>query len=84
MTGCIALGFDIGEPSDGAFYAYAGISRFSNDSMSFCEAMLDEAGVAVTPGIDFDRAGGQPLCAVFLCRQARDDRTGAGPDGRLL
>ena len=52
------LGFDIGAPSDGAFYAYAGISRFSNDSMSFCETLLDEAGVAVTPGIDFDRAGG--------------------------
>ena len=56
--GLQALGFEIGEPSDGAFYAYAGISRFSNDSMSFCETMLDEAGVAATPGIDFDRAGG--------------------------
>ena len=56
--GLQALGFDIGSPSDGAFYAYAGISTFSNDSMSFCEALLDQAGVAVTPGIDFDRAGG--------------------------
>jgi aspartate/methionine/tyrosine aminotransferase len=56
--GLQTLGFDIGSPSDGAFYAYAGISRFSNDSMSFCEALLDEAGVAATPGIDFDRAGG--------------------------
>ncbi|SEQ39519.1 Aspartate/methionine/tyrosine aminotransferase [Devosia sp. YR412] len=56
--GLHALGFDIGAPSDGAFYAYAGISRFSNDAMSFCETLLDEAGVAITPGIDFDRAGG--------------------------
>jgi len=56
--GLQSLGFDIGAPSDGAFYAYAGISSFSNDAMSFCEALLDEAGVAVTPGIDFDRAGG--------------------------
>ncbi|MET3925260.1 aminotransferase class I/II-fold pyridoxal phosphate-dependent enzyme [Devosia sp. 2618] len=56
--GLHALGFDIGTPSDGAFYAYAGISSFSNDSLSFCETLLDEAGVAVTPGIDFDRAGG--------------------------
>ncbi len=52
------LGLDTFGASDGAFYAYAGISRFSNDSMSFCETMLDEAGVAATPGIDFDRAGG--------------------------
>lgn len=56
--GLHALGFDIGAPSDGAFYAYAGISRFSDDAMSFCQSMLDEAGVAMTPGIDFDRTGG--------------------------
>ncbi|HEY8577011.1 MAG TPA: aminotransferase class I/II-fold pyridoxal phosphate-dependent enzyme [Devosia sp.] len=56
--GLQSLGFDIGAPSDGAFYAYAGIARFSNDAMHFCETLLDEAGVAVTPGIDFDRAGG--------------------------
>jgi aspartate/methionine/tyrosine aminotransferase len=56
--GLRAIGFDTGNPSDGAFYAYAGISRFSNDSMSFCQTMLEEAGVAATPGIDFDRAGG--------------------------
>src|SRR5690606_33509039 len=37
------LGFDIGQPSDGAFYAYAGIARFSNDALHFCETMLDEA-----------------------------------------
>ena len=53
-----SLGFDIGAPAEGAFYAYAGISGFSNDSMSFCESLLDRAGVAATPGIDFDRAGG--------------------------
>ncbi len=53
------IGFETGSPSDGAFYAYAGISNFSNDSMSFCERMLEEAGVAATPGIDFDRAGGK-------------------------
>jgi aspartate/methionine/tyrosine aminotransferase len=52
------IGFQTGSPSDGAFYAYADISSFSNDSMSFCERLLEEAGVAATPGIDFDRAGG--------------------------
>jgi aspartate/methionine/tyrosine aminotransferase len=57
--GLKALGFDIAGPSDGAFYAYAGIGRFSNDAMQFCESMLDQAGVAATPGIDFDRTNGQ-------------------------
>ena len=56
--GLHTLGFDIGAPSDGAFYAYAGISRFSNDSLAFCETLLDEAGVAATQGIDFDRTNG--------------------------
>jgi aspartate/methionine/tyrosine aminotransferase len=56
--GLRSLGFETGNPSDGAFYAYAGISRFSNNSMNFCERMLEEAGVAATPGIDFDRVAG--------------------------
>ncbi|KKC38749.1 1-aminocyclopropane-1-carboxylate deaminase [Devosia epidermidihirudinis] len=56
--GLHALGFDIGNPSDGAFYAYAGIAKFSNDALQFCETLLDQAGVAVTPGIDFDRTSG--------------------------
>ncbi|WIY54285.1 aminotransferase class I/II-fold pyridoxal phosphate-dependent enzyme [Devosia sp. YIM 151766] len=57
-TGLREIGFELPVTGDGAFYAYAGISRFSNDSMSFCEAMLAEAGVAATPGIDFDRTDG--------------------------
>ncbi|WP_240549699.1 pyridoxal phosphate-dependent aminotransferase [Devosia salina] len=52
------LGFDMPGDGDGAFYAYAGISRFSNDAMDFCLNMLDRAGVAATPGIDFDRTNG--------------------------
>jgi len=42
-------------PPDGAFYLYADISHITNDSLSFCQSMLDEIGVAATPGIDFDR-----------------------------
>ena len=52
------LGFEIGPPSEGAFYAYAGIGHFSNDAMDFCHRLLNEAGVAATPGIDFDRTNG--------------------------
>lgn len=52
------LGFDLPQDGDGAFYAYAGISRFSNDSMDFCLRLLTEAGVAATPGLDFDRVDG--------------------------
>jgi aspartate/methionine/tyrosine aminotransferase len=51
-------GLDKFLPVDGAFYLYADISRFSNDSLEFAKRMLNEAGVAATPGIDFDPING--------------------------
>ncbi|MGV3650440.1 MAG: pyridoxal phosphate-dependent aminotransferase [Devosia sp.] len=56
--GLARLGFGVGAPSDGAFYAYADASAFTNQSLEFCKAMLAEAGVAATPGVDFDRRDG--------------------------
>ena len=47
------LGFDIAVIPEGAFYLYANSSRFTDDSYSFASRLLEEAGVAVTPGIDF-------------------------------
>ena len=52
------LGFDKFAPADGAFYVYADISAFTDDAESFCKRMLNEAGVATTPGLDFDPARG--------------------------
>lgn len=57
-TGLAQLGFGAMRESEGAFYAYVDVSAFTNDSMAFCKAMLEEAGVAATPGIDFDRVNG--------------------------
>ncbi|OYU49302.1 MAG: 1-aminocyclopropane-1-carboxylate deaminase [Rhizobiales bacterium PAR1] len=45
-------------PMDGAFYAYCDIGRFSNDSMAFSKKALHDAGIAITPGLDFDRTEG--------------------------
>ena len=45
-------------PVDGAFYVYADVARFTNDSIGFCQRMLDETGVAATPGVDFDPGEG--------------------------
>ena len=49
------LGFDIPNTPAGALYLYAGINRFSNDSQQFCLDMLEQHGVAITPGADFGR-----------------------------
>lgn len=45
-------------PADGAFYLYADVSHITNDSALLSERLLDEIGVAVTPGADFDQERG--------------------------
>jgi aspartate/methionine/tyrosine aminotransferase len=45
-------------PADGAFYLYCDVGHMTNDSVAFCQRMLAEAGVAATPGTDFDPARG--------------------------
>lgn len=52
------LGFTGIAPSDGAFYAYADIAGLAEDSQAFCKRLLHEAGVATTPGLDFDPVRG--------------------------
>mgnify|MGYP000129687515 FL=1 len=60
IDGLPKAGFDRIAPPDGAFYVYADVSHITDDSRAFARAILDEAGVAVTPGLDFDpvRGGG--------------------------
>jgi aspartate/methionine/tyrosine aminotransferase len=58
LAGLPKAGLDKFLPVDGAFYLYADVSRFSNDSLAFAKAMLEEAHVAATPGIDFDPVRG--------------------------
>ena len=45
-------------PPDGAFYIYADVAHLTDDSLGLCAEILDEAGVAVTPGLDFDTGRG--------------------------
>jgi len=59
MQGLPTIGLDKFLPVDGAFYIYADISHFSDDSLDFAKRMLNEAHVAATPGIDFDPANGK-------------------------
>ncbi len=49
----IRLGFKISVKPEGAFYIYADCSRFTNDSFQFAKDLLEQQGVAVTPGKDF-------------------------------
>ncbi len=49
----VGLGFRIQGKPEGAFYLYADISAFSDDSFDFARKLLDQAAVAITPGRDF-------------------------------
>lgn len=53
-----ALGLKEIAPPDGAFYIYADVGHLTNDSLSFCQRLLRETGVATAPGIDFDPVDG--------------------------
>ncbi|WP_341197361.1 pyridoxal phosphate-dependent aminotransferase [Hyphomonas chukchiensis] len=53
-----ALGLARIAPPDGAFYIYADISRFTDDSLGFCMQLLKDTGVATAPGVDFDPVNG--------------------------
>ena len=62
LKGLPLAGFTEIAPPDGGFYIYADISEFSVDSRAFAAKILTGAGVAITPGLDFDRLrGGQTV-----------------------
>jgi aspartate/methionine/tyrosine aminotransferase len=52
-------GLDRIVPADGAFYLYVDVGAYTDDSLAFAKLMLDETGVAATPGVDFDEARGR-------------------------
>ncbi|UES44541.1 pyridoxal phosphate-dependent aminotransferase [Roseibium aggregatum] len=72
LDGLPKIGLDKLLPVDGAFYIYADISRFSSDSLDFARRMLHEAGVAATPGVDFDPVHGHEFLR-FSFAGAHDD-----------
>ncbi len=52
------LGLERIAPPDGAFYIWADIGAYTNDSLAFCRQMLLDTGVATAPGVDFDPVDG--------------------------
>src|SRR5579875_1040654 len=58
LDGLRGIGIDRLAPTDGAFYVYADVSDYTDDSMAFCSKLLADTGVAIAPGIDFDTVHG--------------------------
>jgi aspartate/methionine/tyrosine aminotransferase len=71
-------------PADGAFYIFANVSRLTNDSTDFCARLLDDTGVAVTPGIDFDAEQGHAYIRISFAGETDTIREAADRIGRWL
>ena len=59
-------------PAEGAFYLYVDVSELTRDSLQFCRRMLDETGVAATPGRDFDPIHGDDWVRLSFAGSIRD------------
>jgi aspartate/methionine/tyrosine aminotransferase len=76
LEGLPKAGFAKIAPPDGAFYVYADVSDLTDDSLALARRILDEAGVAVTPGLDFDPVRGNRTLRFSYARSTTDIREG--------
>jgi aspartate/methionine/tyrosine aminotransferase len=76
IEGLPKAGFDRIAPPDGAFYVYADVSHITDDSRAFCAEILEKAGVAVTPGLDFDPDRGAGTLRFSYARSTADIEEG--------
>ena len=72
LEGLPRAGFSKIAPPDGAFYIYADVGAFTEDSLAFSAELLREAGVAVTPGLDFDSVRGARTLRFSYARATED------------
>ena len=84
LEGLPKAGFDRIAPPDGAFYVYADVSHLTQDSRQFCAEILEKAGVAVTPGLDFDAQRGHATLRFSYARSTADIREGLARLARFM
>jgi aspartate/methionine/tyrosine aminotransferase len=76
LEGLAGAGFDRIAPPDGAFFVYADVRHLTGDSRAFAAEILERAGVAVTPGLDFDRRRGTGTLRFSYARTTADIEEG--------
>ncbi len=76
LEGLPKAGFTRFAPPDGAFYIYADVSDITQDSRALAAEILEQAGVAVTPGLDFDPVRGHTTLRFSYARATEDIEEG--------
>jgi len=71
-------------PAQGAFYLYADVGALTDDSVALARFLLDEGGVATTPGVDFDAARGHRFLRLSYCGLESQIRQAPERLGRAL
>ncbi len=72
LEGLPRIGLGKFAPPDGAFYVYVDVSDYTDNSLNFCREVLDKAGVAITPGLDFDPVEGHKWVRMSYARSTAD------------
>lgn len=84
IDGLAAAGLTRFAPPDGAFYVYVDVSELTGDARAFCADILDKAGVALTPGLDFDPVRGHQTLRISYAASSEDIETGMARLGAYL
>lgn len=72
LSGLNAVGLTRYAPPDGAFYVYVDVSDLTDNSQDLCGRWLDDIGIAITPGLDFDPAGGHRFVRISYSEATED------------
>ena len=84
LDGLPKIGLDRLAPADGAFYVYADVSQYTQDSLAWCARLLAETGVALAPGVDFDPIDGGRFVRLCFAGDGADLERAVGTVGRWL
>ncbi|WP_091288569.1 pyridoxal phosphate-dependent aminotransferase [Amycolatopsis xylanica] len=84
FDGLRSIGLDKVAPADGAFYAYVDVSEHTTDSLSWCQRLLADTGVAIAPGVDFDPVDGGRFVRLSFAGSRADVEEGVRRIGAWL
>ena len=72
LDGLRGMGIDRLAPTDGAFYVYADLAEYTDDSLAFSARLLTDTGVAAAPGVDFDTERGNTFIRLSFAGPTAD------------